>query len=704
MITTVLLPITVLLLWLSYQPPVSEYWEQRDIGVVELRGSASRFNEGRISIGASGDDIWDTEDSFHFVFRELNGDGEIIALVQEFDAADPWAKAGLMIREKLDADAVNVLLAVTPERVTFQHRGSKGASTISEHYRVPAEPRWLKLERLGNTFSAFESTDASGWELVAREVVSMATDVYIGLAVSSHDLNAMVEVSFDDVRLNAPEPLGFFSLAGNLGHQMLGDSYYISPSGNNSNNGRSAATPFRTFSHALSKLRAGDTLILLDGVYTQSSTGLLNINPDTARNGIATAPITLRAQNERQAVIDGEGYTMPVQINHREYWIIDGLTARNADRLRDEGAFDEQHVFRIRGSSHIVLRRVLAYWPNRHFNAQGILVTGSHHVLVEECEVYAFHRHGINAYQSTQITFRRNYVNSRNQADHPSARNRATGASLWSPGGDEGLVFYGTSDSLMENNISENRTTGAQIHGVYGKGQNNRILGHISLNDRFSFWMDTRDSNSSASGNVVRDLVSINAESRAIGLQSAPDVILENISITGHQNFAIIIGEDVACSRLTGGCGFTLRNSLIFNGDTLFRGNDNYRSILVEHNNFFRAGSGSFSAIHPQQGTYRQNSNDPPFFSSGQPVIWLSPDSNMRGKGKQGADIGANVIYRYQDGELGSEPLWDIGTGAFTCGAIYAPINADNACGTVHTRLNVTSRALAEVLAISASR
>ena len=54
-------------------------------------------------------------------------------------------------------------------------------------------------------------------------------------------------------------------------------------------------------------------------------------------------------------------------------------------------------------------------------------------------------------------------------------------------------------------------------------------------------------------------------------------------------------------------------------------------------------------------------------------------------------DVGANVVYRYQDGKLTSTPLWDPHTGAFPCGAVVPGINDDpsQSCIGVHERFRV---------------
>jgi hypothetical protein len=63
----------------------------------------------------------------------------------------------------------------------------------------------------------------------------------------------------------------------------------------------------------------------------------------------------------------------------------------------------------------------------------------------------------------------------------------------------------------------------------------------------------------------------------------------------------------------------------------------------------------------------------------------------MAQAGAGGGPIGANILYRYEDGTLTTEPLWDPATRAFPCGAVIPDIN-DGAirCTNLHTRLGVT--------------
>ena len=76
--------------------------------------------------------------------------------------------------------------------------------------------------------------------------------------------------------------------------------------------------------------------------------------------------------------------------------------------------------------------------------------------------------------------------------------------------------------------------------------------------------------------------------------------------------------------------------------------------------------------------------------------VWIPPASNLHAAGAGGADIGAEVLYRYQNGVKTKTTLWDAVSGAFSCGAIVAGVNdvAGASCSNVHVRLNVSASTL----------
>ena len=76
-----------------------------------------------------------------------------------------------------------------------------GGESTSTAGTLSTSPRWVKLQRNGNLFSAYESADGVNWTLVGTDSIAMGTTVYIGLAVTSHSTGAAATCTFDSVTI-----------------------------------------------------------------------------------------------------------------------------------------------------------------------------------------------------------------------------------------------------------------------------------------------------------------------------------------------------------------------------------------------------------------------------------------------------------------------------------------------------------------------
>ncbi len=181
-------------------PALPRGWLDADIGDVGLSGESSFLN-GRFNLLGSGGDIWGYADAFHFVYRPLNGDGQIIAHVISMQYTDPWSKVGVMIRENNSADAKDVLVALSGQGgSTMQWRPVTGDRTSGSVDGPPAKlPYWVKLSRAGNVFTGYVSTAGTNWQMVATATVPMNKNLLIGLAVTSHNNSALNSTLFDHV-------------------------------------------------------------------------------------------------------------------------------------------------------------------------------------------------------------------------------------------------------------------------------------------------------------------------------------------------------------------------------------------------------------------------------------------------------------------------------------------------------------------------
>jgi hypothetical protein len=195
--------------------------DQRDWtaeGVTELsiwfRGnpaSVGSFTEGptgTYTMTGSGADIWAVNgveaDEFHFAYKMLNGAGSIIAKVESVENTNAWAKAGVMIRESLNSDSAHAFACVTPGNgVASQYRPTTGGTSGNFNQTGLAAPYWVKLERsISGLFTVSHSADGVSWQQVTGATpqnIAMGSNVYFGLALTSHDAARTCQAVFSNV-------------------------------------------------------------------------------------------------------------------------------------------------------------------------------------------------------------------------------------------------------------------------------------------------------------------------------------------------------------------------------------------------------------------------------------------------------------------------------------------------------------------------
>jgi hypothetical protein len=167
--------------------------------LVGLLGTAASPQHGAaqtpgVPTGPGGEPV---NDSFFFVHRTLTGNGSITVPVTsltgvidgqsgEYSGTQPWAKAGVIIKENLGQGSPYAAVMVTPGhgvRMQYDYTqdvaGMPGAVTAGT-------PRWLRLVRSGGTITGYDSADGTSWTLIGTaRLPGLAATVQAGLFVTS---------------------------------------------------------------------------------------------------------------------------------------------------------------------------------------------------------------------------------------------------------------------------------------------------------------------------------------------------------------------------------------------------------------------------------------------------------------------------------------------------------------------------------------
>ena len=200
----------------SAPTPPFAHFANLDVGSPQLVGSATPIETGW-DLTAGGVDIWEKADQFHFVFKDMSGDFDVAVRVESFVPAHLYSKAGLMIRESLNADSAHLMLVVFADNqprnnnlgayeMQFRPAAGLDCQAIYPAVRPPAPPEfpaayphsWLRVARRGHEFSAFASTDGKTWKLYAEKTLALARTVKVGPALTSHNPQVTAKAAFRD--------------------------------------------------------------------------------------------------------------------------------------------------------------------------------------------------------------------------------------------------------------------------------------------------------------------------------------------------------------------------------------------------------------------------------------------------------------------------------------------------------------------------
>ncbi|NTV31001.1 hypothetical protein HGA91_03430 [candidate division WWE3 bacterium] len=335
-----------------------------------------------------------------------------------------------------------------------------------------------------------------------------------------------------------------------------GATYYMSPSGIDTNPGTSAQ-PVKTLKKALSLVQAGDTVIIRNGTYKE----IVDLTLTT--KGTANAPITVKGETPGQALFDASGLTIGfaeafVSLTNAEYYNFENFSVINS---KGKG-------LRFRSPHNVNIRKLDL--SNNYAN--GLLIFDPVNSVIEDCIIswnvkeYTYNPgrftepdghggtrvggwpSGFMAYNSTNTILRNNKV-----FDNDG----------------EGIICE-RSCTIQNNEVYNNRTV--QIYTNTQSSLVEKNLMYAITRGGAGFGMADEKGNGIGGNNIIRNNVIIGTD-KGISVFQYMSVFNTNGDIYEH-NTIINTGTQGLRIRTSSAKGMTFRNNIV----------QSERGVLLEYN------------------------------------------------------------------------------------------------------------------------
>lgn len=357
---------------------------------------------------------------------------------------------------------------------------------------------------------------------------------------------------------------------------------------------------------------AGNVLCLNDGTYTGANS---MIQPTQGLSGASNNPITVRALNDGQVLIDGEYARTPVRLYFNDYFTLDGFNAAHS------GTDWDWAVININRSNNVVMRRVIAWDsydsgvqtpgdPNSSNNSVWI-TNSSQNGLYED--VAAF---GTGRYNFLLITYSAAAINNiyRRAFCHFTKQ-----ISLGSYPRGCSVPQYAVVDNLIENLIGQWQplevTEGGEMWGI-GQGTGTGVASDATVGGlRVYGSLMTTMADASRQTTTDSGLLAENAGPHDVHFKDVvayvPPGVTANAGIFRNPS---LYSQPVDSIDLT--------NLTLINGNANILGNEWVQTNVVEYASIAAMDAASANPLQTSAGT------------------------------------GARLCYRYVDGTLTTNPLW----------------------------------------------
>ncbi|MBZ0256451.1 hypothetical protein K8I31_10330, partial [bacterium] len=204
---------------------IDDFGGEANLGSAEYDPATDTY-----TLSGAGNDIWNNADNFHFLYTTVSGDFNMEAKMihdesERSTSTDVWIKGMLMARQNLSAGSANFGNRMRRDgQYSWQMRAAQdGASSSDGNNRVtfstegydPSDYPTTRIERRGDEWSIFykdELGDGSWVQCQSTQTLVLNDPIYVGLAVTAHQVGSIQYTWFKNVTLEVLNPVSDWTL------------------------------------------------------------------------------------------------------------------------------------------------------------------------------------------------------------------------------------------------------------------------------------------------------------------------------------------------------------------------------------------------------------------------------------------------------------------------------------------------------------
>lgn len=191
----------------------------------------------------------------------------------------------------------------------------------------------------------------------------------------------------------------FFILAFQISNAK---NYFISPTGNDANNGSSQTSPWKTIQKAANLSLPGDTVFLMSGTWDTTSS-ILSIK----RSGTAGAWIVYKALKDNFPKVKVSGSVWETVLISANYIVFEGIELEgNVQNLNLADAGASEAEAEAGGANW----NKYAVYNNGGITLGGNNSPGNHHIVIRNCKIHDFPGGGVQGIKSDYVTVENNLI------------------------------------------------------------------------------------------------------------------------------------------------------------------------------------------------------------------------------------------------------------------------------------------------------